>query len=80
MEWYVADEQRLGRLLDYGVIAPRIQPLHEWSARTLGEPRLLELVREGNPIYVWPYEQRHVWRSSQVPSIQRLVERATRVS
>jgi hypothetical protein len=44
VEWYVADEQRLGRLLDYGVIAPRIQPLYEWSARTLGEPRLLELV------------------------------------
>ena len=80
VEWYVADEQRLGRLLDYGVIAPRIQPLYEWSARTLGEPRLLELVREGNPIYVWPYEQRHVWRSSQVASIQRVVERATRVS
>jgi len=80
VEWYVADEQRLGRLLDYGVIAPRLQALYEWSARTLSEPRLLELVREGNPIYVWPYEQGHVWRSRHVSSVQRVVERITRVS
>ena len=31
--------------------------------RRLGEPRLLELVRDGNPIYAWPFEERHVWRS-----------------
>jgi hypothetical protein len=78
VEWYVADEQRLGRLLDYGVIAPRLQPLYEWSARSLSEPRLLGLVREGNPIYAWPYEQRHVWRSTHLQSIQRVVERVTR--
>ena len=79
VEWYVADEQRLGRLLDYGVIAPRLQHLYEWSAQTLAEPRVLGLVREGSPIYVWPYEQRHVWSSAHVPSIQRMVERVTRV-
>src|SRR6476469_5413266 len=32
VERYVADEQRLGRLLDYAVIAPRLQRLYEWSA------------------------------------------------
>jgi hypothetical protein len=34
---YVADEQRLGRLLDYAVIVPRLQRLYEWSRR--GAPR-----------------------------------------
>ena len=54
VEWYIADEQRLGRLLDYAVIVPRLQRLYEWSAEELAEPRLLELVRDGNPIYAWP--------------------------
>ena len=78
VEWYVADEQRLGRLLDYTVIAPRLQRLYEWSADELAEPRLLELVREGNPIYVWPFEQRHVWRPRTCRSRLRLLERVTR--
>jgi hypothetical protein len=60
---YIADEQRLGRLLDYAIIVPRLQRLYEWSAGELAEPRLLTLVRDGNPIYAWPFEERHVWRS-----------------
>jgi hypothetical protein len=78
VEWYLADEQRLGRLLDYAVIAPRLQLLYEWSAEELGEPRLLELVREGSPIYAWPYEKRHVWRALRMPLPGRVVERVTR--
>jgi len=77
-ESYIADEQRLGRLLDYAVIVPRLQRLYEWSAAELGEPRLLGLVREGNPIYAWPFEERHVWRSSRMPRLTRALERATR--
>ncbi len=78
VERYVADEQRLGRLLDYAVIVPRLQRLYEWSAVELGEPRLLELVRDGNPVYAWPYEERQVWRSPQMPWFGRVLERATR--
>ena len=77
VERYIADEQRLGRMLDYAVIVPRLQPLYEWSAEELGEPRLLELVREGNPIYAWPFEQRHVWRTARMPFVARVLERAT---
>jgi hypothetical protein len=77
-EGYIADEQRLGRLLDYAVIVPRLQRLYEWSAAELGEPRLLELVRDGNPIYAWPFEERHVWRSDRRPRLARALERATR--
>jgi hypothetical protein len=78
VERYVADEQRLGRLLDYAVIVPRLQCLYEWSAEELAEPRLLELVRDGNPIYAWPFDQRHVWRRSKMPLTARVLERVTR--
>jgi hypothetical protein len=77
VERYIADEQRLGRMLDYAVIAPRLQGLYEWSAEELGEPRLLELVRDGNPIYAWPFEQRHVWRTPHMPLAARILERVT---
>jgi hypothetical protein len=77
VEWYIADEQRLGRLLDYALIAPRLQRLYEWSAEELGQPLLLGLVRNGSPIYAWPYEQRHVWRTQHLPFPGRVLERFT---
>ena len=78
VESYIADEQRLGRMVDYAVIVPRLQPLYEWSAEELGEPHLLDLVRDGNPTYAWPYADRHVWRSPHMPLAGRLLERVTR--
>jgi hypothetical protein len=78
VESYIADEQRAGRMLDYAVIVPRLQRLYEWSARELDEPRLLELVRDGNPVYAWPFERRHVWRTVSMPLAARVIERATR--
>ena len=78
VEGYIADEQRLGRILDHAVIARRLQCLYEWSAEELGEPRALELVRDGNPIYAWPFEQRHLWRTPEMPFAGRILERATR--
>jgi hypothetical protein len=78
VERYIAEEQRLGRMLDYAVIVPRLQRLYEWSAEELAEPRLLELVRDGNPIYAWPFEERHVWRSRHTPMAARVLARVTR--
>jgi len=78
VERYIADEQRLGRMLDYAVIVPRLQALYEWSAGELDEPCLLELVREGNPIYAWPVEQRRVWQSPHMPRAARALARLTR--
>ena len=80
VERYIDEEQRLGRMLDYAVIVPRLGRLYEWSAEELGEPRLLELVRDGNPIYAWPFEQRHVWRTPNMPFAGRVLERVTRAS
>jgi hypothetical protein len=78
VERYIADEQRLGRILDYAVIVPRLQALYEWSADELGEPRLLELVGDGSPIYAWPFEQRHVWLPPHMRLPARAIERVTR--
>jgi hypothetical protein len=59
---YIARERGLGRLLDYAVITPRLQLLYRWSAQTLGQPKLLELVDEGDPTYAWSAADRGVWR------------------
>ena len=75
---YISEEQRLGRMLDYAVIVPRLQRLYEWSAEELAEPLLLGLVRDGNPIYAWPFEERHVWRTPDMPFAGRVLERLTR--
>ena len=75
---YIAAEQRLGRMLDYAVIVPRLQRLYEWSAHELAEPRLLELIRDASPIYAWPFEKRRVWRSPQMPLAARVLARMTR--
>ncbi|HEY2324244.1 MAG TPA: hypothetical protein VGJ82_15400 [Thermoanaerobaculia bacterium] len=77
VESYIAGERRLGRLLDYAVIAPRLQRVYEWAAEELCEPCLLTLIRDGNPIYAWPFEERHVWRSANVPIAARVLELAT---
>src|SRR3954447_23497352 len=78
VDLYIAEEQRLGQVLDYAVIAPRVSRLYEWSAEELAEPRLLGLVRDGSPIYAWPFEQRHVWRTPQMPFAGRVLQRALR--
>jgi hypothetical protein len=80
VERYISVENRLGRMLDYAVIVPRLQRVYEWSAHDLNEPRLLELIRDGSPIYAWPFQHRHVWRSPDMPIAARALERVTRAS
>ncbi len=61
LQTYLSDEHSLGRMLDYAVIAPRLQPLYEWSAGELEHPGLTDFIRDGTPAYVWPESERHVW-------------------
>jgi hypothetical protein len=77
IETYLADENRLGQMLDYGLIAPRVQALYAWSARELGLPGLLELIRDGIPTYAWSYADRHVWRQARESISIRAVRVAT---
>lgn len=58
---YLSDELSFGRLMDYGMIAPRFQLLYQWSADVLGSPGLLDCTRNGALTYAWPYEDRDVW-------------------
>jgi len=65
IEDIVASENRLFRMVDFGVIAPRAEALYAMSARLLGEPGLLRMVGDGALTYVWPAEKRHVWRGGR---------------
>ncbi|HWC38366.1 MAG TPA: hypothetical protein VG476_07545 [Acidimicrobiales bacterium] len=71
-------ENYFGRLIDYGVILPRVQALYVHAASALNEPRLLEMVRDGFPVYAWPYEERHVWITTRAPWAIRVLRRVTR--
>jgi hypothetical protein len=53
LEWYVRGEQRFGRLLDLGVILPRLPVLFAWSAAELSMPELATLLQGCVPTYAW---------------------------
>lgn len=72
---YLSDELRFGRILDFGVILPRLQQLYEWSAHELAAPGLLECTREGAMTYAWSFEDRSVWQPSR-SFILRMARRA----
>jgi hypothetical protein len=73
----IAAEQPLARALDYGVIAPRLQELYEFSAACLGEPRLAGLLDDGAPAYAWAREDRDSWNAGNTGRHLRLLARLT---
>jgi hypothetical protein len=77
LEVYLRDEHGLGRVLDYALIAPRLQHLYEWSARELEHPGLSGLIRDGSPVYAWPYAERHVWAAPRMPLATTMLRLAT---
>jgi hypothetical protein len=77
VEMYLERENGLGRMLDYGVIAPRLQALYDWSARELGLAGLRELVRDGSPTYAWSYADRYVWTQARESLTTRILRLAT---
>ena len=75
VRYYLDAEQGFGRLVDYGVIVPRLQQLYEWSAHELATPGLLDLVRDGALTYAWSVEDRSVWQPAK-SFILQLAQRA----
>ena len=69
---YIADEHTLGRLLDVGVIVPRLTELYRWSAGELRIPDVADLVDEATPTYAWHPDDREPWS----PPPTRLVRAA----
>jgi hypothetical protein len=61
----LAMENYAGRLIDYGVILPRLQPLFTFAAADLGEPRLLGFVQDGLPAYAWTNDEHHPWTTTR---------------
>ena len=74
---YIEVERGVGRLLDYGVIGPRLQLLYGWAARELHQPDLLDLISSGCPVYVLPLPERWVWRPVRLSIAARVLRRVT---
>jgi hypothetical protein len=77
VDMYLERENSLGRMLDYGVIAPRLQALYDWSARELRVAGLGELVYDGSPVYAWSYSDRDVWTHARESVPMRILRLAT---
>jgi hypothetical protein len=75
LERYVAGEHNFGRMLDVGIIRPRIRELFTWSADILAAPELMTLVDGDIPSYAWDPRDDAAW--NQIPSpLARLARRA----
>lgn len=72
---YLDRELGFGRLIDYGVIVPRLQQLFDWSADELEAPGLAGCVSDGAMTYAWSIEDRDVW-SPPDSVVMRLTHRA----
>jgi hypothetical protein len=59
---YLDAELSFGRLVDYGMIVPRLQQLYEWSAHELAAPGLLDCARDGALTYAWSFDDRSIWQ------------------
>jgi hypothetical protein len=75
LQWYIDNEHGIGRVLDLGMIQPRLGVLYSWSAAELSMPELCTLVQDGVPTYVWDVKDVEPWN----PAIGRLARAARRV-
>jgi len=71
---YIAAEHALGRLLDLGVVMPRLTELYRWSADELQIPDVADLVCDSTPAYAWDPADREPW----APPPRRLVRAVRR--
>ena len=77
VERYVAIEHQLGRLLDLGVIQPRLRQVYDWSATELNLPGLCDLLADDVPCYAWPADDRLPW-FPRPTVLARMARRAVR--
>ena len=64
---YVSGEHGFGRLIDVGVIRPRLDALYSWSAKELSIPELGVLLRDGVPAYAFDSSHTEAW--NQAPQL-----------
>lgn len=73
---YIAAENRFGRVLDVGVIIPRVDALYSWSARELAIPQTAALIRDSVPAYAWDASDSEGWQQGPgalVTAVRRLL-------
>jgi hypothetical protein len=61
LDSYIDDEHGVGRLLDLGMIRPRLDTLYSRSAAELGLRELVELLDGGVPAYAWDSTDAKPW-------------------
>jgi hypothetical protein len=61
LQWYIDNEHGFGRILDLGMIQPRLGELYAWSAAELSTPELAALVQDGVPSYAWDATDVEPW-------------------
>ncbi len=61
LQWYIDNEHGFGRILDLGMIQPRLGVLYSWSAAELSIPELSTLVQDGVPTYSWDVTDVEPW-------------------
>jgi hypothetical protein len=69
----LALENYAGRLIDYGVMMPRVQALYAFAAADLGEPRLLGFVQDGLPAYAWTNDEDHPWTTTRSRALRSIL-------
>lgn len=74
----IAEEGSLPRLLDFGVIIPRVEQLYDFAAKSLDEPRITELITDGIPSYGKAPVERSAWTVARPSLTLRLVRLATK--
>ena len=52
--------------------------VYDRAASELAAPQLVEMLRDGAPVYAWPYEERHVWTATRARVAIGAVKRLTR--
>ncbi|MER5683164.1 hypothetical protein [Streptomyces sp. NPDC002205] len=79
VEETILDEHAFARMLDYGLIAPRLTALYEFSATSLDQPQLTSLLDDGVPAYAWPHKDRPLWYIGNTGPHLRAIARASGV-
>ncbi|SDH79525.1 hypothetical protein SAMN05192558_10587 [Actinokineospora alba] len=74
----LAEEGSLPRLLDFGVILPRLEQLYGFAAKSLDEPRITELITDGIPSYGQAPVEPSAWTVNRPSLTMRLVRQATK--
>lgn len=78
LEEFAAADRRFAHVLDHGVIAPRLPDLYDFTALSLDQPVVTELLSDGVPCYAWPAGERPVWMAGTTDLLPRLAAFATR--